>query len=87
MASDAKTSQQADERPVYVPPQAMRLGDDLHRGFGACSTGTAATGNCNPGGVADANCLTNGGTAGGNCNSTGVAPTPHCNNPGSTLIT
>jgi hypothetical protein len=87
MKLDTKTSQQANERPEYVPPRAMRLGDDLLRGFGECGPGTSATGKCQTGSVATSNCLTNGSSAGGNCNSTGGAPSPNCNNPGSTLLT
>jgi hypothetical protein len=85
MTSDAKTSQ-VNERPEYLPPRALRLGDDLQRGYGECSPGSGASGKCEQsGGSATGNCLRSGGTADGNCNGTGGSPLPNCN-PGTTFV-
>jgi len=75
MTNTPARSAQPSDKPAYVPPRVLRLGD-LNEGAGACTagsgvvtgicetTGANATQNCfNTGTGADSNCLLTGGTA------------------------
>lgn len=95
MTNTPATTAQPGEKPAYVPPRVMRLGD-LNEGAGACAAGSGVvTGNCDPsganatvsctaGGTADTGaCNTNGGTAGDVCSLSGSDAQVGCQNSGS----
>jgi hypothetical protein len=94
MTNTPARSAQPGEKPAYVPPRVMRLGD-LNEGAGACAAGSGVvTGNCEPSGgnatgpcdtgtQADTNCIATGLTAVGICDGTGSSATTGSCNAGS----
>lgn len=91
MANTPARSAQPSDKPAYVPPRVMRLGD-LNEGVGACTAGSGpglpAPVTCMAdGGTADAVCSGNGQDAtGGFCTGTGQTATGICNGDGSTVM-
>jgi hypothetical protein len=81
-------SAQPSDKPAYVPPRVMRLGD-LNEGAGACTAGSGVVApvDCSDGNNATGVCNGPGATAtGGVCNGDGgTATTDICNSGGGAI--
>jgi len=99
MTTTSARSAQPSDKPAYVPPRVMRLGD-LNEGAGACAAGSGvtagacnpaganATTDCNSGNVAGDSCIITGSTASvGVCSTGSSAPTSSCDSNGVTAGT
>ena len=82
MTTTPHPTAQPKEKPAYVPPRVLRLGD-LNEGVGACTAGSGVVApvDCSSGNDATGMCLRDGGTAtgGAGCNAGGGAMAL-CNN-------
>jgi hypothetical protein len=86
MPDTPRTTAQPGEKPAYVPPRVMRLGD-LNEGAGACTAGSGVVStDCTPSGAAanSGSCLVGNQAAAGTCDSGNYAAAGSCNMSGGT---
>jgi len=90
MTATPHPTAQPSDKPAYVPPRVMRLGD-LNEGAGACTAGSGvvAVVSCSiPGSGATGTCEINGNSAGLMCNGSGsTATTNLCSANGDSALT
>ena len=77
MTNNPHTTTQSGEKPAYVPPRVIRLGD-LNEGSGACNAGSGfQAANCNPVG-SQLSCGVAGAGFTGTCTGMGESATGSC---------
>jgi hypothetical protein len=86
--TDELKPQLTNDRPIYEPPRALRLGD-THSGAGQCIDGSGNTFVCGPGNNASGSgCQTPGNNASMGCDTPGAGVSGgHCIEPGANADT